>query len=145
MHLLKTGKRIFCLLACKSPNDSSTAFIKKLALLQKKGFVQLVPENFLRSKWHAIVALDNTFAGDFKIAKNKSLEFLARVLGTRQLEKAFFEVEKNFKAGSGFVLVFDQKKFSSEKILSELSLVQKEFLEFEDSCTIEMSAIVSLK
>ncbi|MEM4256749.1 MAG: hypothetical protein QXD98_00115 [Candidatus Diapherotrites archaeon] len=145
MHLLKIKKKEFCLIACKTTTDSYDTTIKKLTLMQKKGFIQLIPQKFLKSKWHALIALDHVFSLNQKIAKSKSLEFLVRVLGTNQLSKALEKVEKEFFLAKDFVLVFDSKKFELKKILSNLNLEETNFKEVEDIIAIEKTALVALK
>lgn len=106
----KIGKRRFAAATGRITNDTYSATIKKLALLQEKGFVQLAPARLVAGKMHLETALEHAFSAidsGQAFTKRPELEFLVWLLGEKQLYRAMEKAR--FGQGEGLVLVAEAK------------------------------------
>ncbi|VVB99314.1 Uncharacterised protein [uncultured archaeon] len=120
----KIGKREFAIAIGKFSTDSYSTTIKKLALLPPHGFVQAVPARLCAGPRHIESALCGTFSAfenKTNFSRKPELEFLVRLLGEKQLNRAITTSE--FQNGQEVVLVFEvmgNKSDASKKIFMAL-------------------------
>lgn len=92
---IKSGKRRYSLLIGRI-TEFYSATIKKLALIQKRGFAQIAPASKIAGVRHICAALEHAIsAGENGSAftKNLELEFLVRLFGEKQLNAALSKAE----------------------------------------------------
>ena len=126
MEKLKSVKRNITFLIGKITNDSYSATIKKLTVLQQIGFIQLVPARLVGGRWHLKVAIDHTFSAferKANIARSEPLEFIVRLLGERQVGVALQKAEFG---NEDLVLIFEKNAFADKKqLLHGLNFTEK--------------------
>ena len=131
----KIGNSHFALLIGKITTDSCSATIKKLALAQQHRFVQIIPARVVAGVRHLEAALEHATSAlknKTSFSKNLELEFLVRLFGEKQLEKALQNAK--FEEGEELVLVAAEKsKTKSKKEIAKIinNLKFKETKKFE--------------
>lgn len=147
--LKKVGKRHFAILFGKITNDSCSATIKKLALLNtefaswsrgqknagpgrqpaNRGFVQIVPTRLCAGEMHVLAALEHAISAIDKgtaFSHKPELEFLIRFFGNKQLTQCL-EAAK-FREGEELVLVVEASGGKNAVGVSrKLGFVEQEF------------------
>lgn len=126
MNTQRIGKRDFLLFTGQISNDSYSATIKKLTLIQREFFIQLLPLALVAGKLHVEAALEQGFSSienRTSFSNSPSLEFLLRFFAQRQISRA---LEKSVFAKEPLLLVCEKKSAAKiRKAMRELDFQEK--------------------
>jgi len=167
MQSIQLRNKKYAFLYGQISNESYIETIKKLTLVSKSGFAQLVPAKFCAGSNHVAFALEQTlssFEKSTNIAKSLQFEFLCRFFAETQVNKvlklAEFGIEqlllvcelKNLAQVKKLLSFIEKKSVSGneKEIMQQFGISQMELKTFSalknplESLVIERIALVSI-
>ena len=128
MRSRKIGNRDFTIITGEINNHSYSATIKKLSMLPRNGFAQIVPLRLVAGEMHLSVALEHAlsaFETKTSFTKKPELEFLVHLTGQKQLGRAIKKSEFAREPLALVIQISDGKTI--EKTKKDLGFEEKKF------------------